>query len=380
MEFTCEKKDLQTGVSAVEKIVATRSTLPIIGYILFDAGKNNLKISANNLEIGIELGIKSKVVKDGSVLVPAKTFSGIVSKLPSQNVSFKLTEKGTMKISYDQSNFNVHTLPPDEFPVLPKVKGAKSFNIEPQLFSDMIRQTIFAVSNSEDKYVLTGVLLEFGKSEQSGDPSNFRMVATDGYRLAKRAEKVKLKEEIKGGVIVPARALSEVLRIIDLGKGEEDVTVSFSPEQISFKINNVYLVSRIIQGQFPDYKQVIPKKSSTKISTNTKTFLESAERAAVIAAGSANIVRFEIKNGKLHLFASTPDVGTVDEVLEAQIKGEIKSQIAFNIRLIIDVLKAIKSDRVVVELSENLGPGLIKEDGPGNYAYVVMPIRTQELG
>jgi len=379
MEFTCEKKDLQAGVSAVEKIVTTRSTLPIIGYILFEAKKSGLKISANNLEIGITLGIKAKVDKEGSILVPAKTLSGIVSKLPDTKVAFKLTEKGTIKISFSQSNFNVHTLPSDEFPVLPKVKEGKTFTIEPKLFAAMIKQTIFSVSSSEDKYVLTGVLLDFGKSAQGGDNSNFRMISTDGYRLAKRGEKVKTKEEVKGKVIVPAKALQEISRIIELAKDEEEeLKINFSSDQISFKYKDVFLVSRIIQGQFPDYKQVIPKKTTTKIVVDRKTFLESAERAAVIAAGSANIVRFETKNGKLRLFASTPDVGTVDEVIEAQIKGDSNTQMAFNIRLIADVLKVTETNAVNIEMSENLGPGVIKQDGATDYIYIVMPIRTQE--
>lgn len=378
MEFTCEKKDLQAGVSAVEKIVTTRSTLPIIGYILFNASKSSVKISANNLEMGIELGVNANVAKEGSILVPAKTLGGIVSKLPDTKVTFKLTEKGTIKISFGQSNFNVHTLPPDEFPVLPKVKEGKSLAVPAELFASMIRQTIFSVSLSEDKYVLTGVLLDFGKSSHAGDTSNFRMISTDGYRLAKRGEKIKMKDDVKGKVIVPAKALQEIARIIELGKGEGEVRINFSSDQISFKYNDVFLVSRIIQGQFPDYKQVMPKKSVTRISTKAKTFLESAERAAVIAAGSANIVRFETKDGNLHLFANTPDVGTVDEVLEAEIKGEAKTQIAFNVRLIIDVLKVVETDNVNIELSESLGPGVIKEDGEGSYVYIVMPIRTQE--
>lgn len=380
MEFTCERKDLQAGVSAVEKIVTTRSTLPIIGYILFEAGKSSIKISANNLEMGIELGIKSKVGKEGSVLVPAKTLSGIVSKLPDASVGFKLTEKGTIKISFDQSNFNVHTLPPDEFPVLPKVKEGKTVSVDAKLFASMVKQAIFSVSTSEDKYVLTGVLVEFGKGSMAGDTSNFRMISTDGYRLAKRGEKIKLKDDIKGKVIVPSKTLHEISRIIDLDKGEGEVKITFSSDQISFKYKDSYLVSRLIQGQFPDYKQVIPKKSATKITIGTKTLLESAERAAVIAAGSANIVRFETKNGKLHLFASTPDVGTVDEVLEAEITGDAKNQVAFNIRLITDVLKAVNSSKVRLELSENLGPGMIKEEASDNYIYIVMPIRTQEAG
>ncbi len=381
MDFLCNKKELQSGVSAVEKIVTTRSTLPIIGNILFEANKGGLQISANNLEMGIRLAIKAKINKEGAVLLPAKTLGGIVSKLPDKNVGFKLSEKGTVRISYDQSHFNVHTLPPDEFPVLPRVKEGKSFSVDPKILASMIKQTIFAVSSSEEKYLLTGVLLEVGKASQAGDQSNLRLVATDGYRLAKRGESIKLGGG-EGGIsaIVPARALQELSRLLELGRGEEELKVTVSSDQIAFKYLDIYLVSRLIQGQFPDYKQVIPKKSATRIELNSRAFLEAAERTAVIASGSANIVRFEIKADSLHLSASTPDVGTIDEVVAAEVKGEKKAQVAFNIRLIVDMLKAVESESVILELMESLGPGVIKEDEKGEYLYIVMPIRTQEGG
>jgi len=381
MEFVCDKKDLQNGVSAVERIVTTRSTLPIIGNILFEAGKQGLDISANNLEMGIKLGVKAKVNKDGAVLLPAKTLGGIVSKLPEKKVGFKLSEKGTIKISYERSHFNVHTLPPDEFPVLPKVKEGKTFSVDPKAFGSMVRQTIFSVSSSEEKYVLTGVLMEVGKGAQGGDDSNIRLVATDGYRLAKRGEKIKnLGTETSLSVIIPAKTLQELSRILEMGKGEEELKVTVSSDQISFKYKDIYLVSRVIQGQFPDYKQVIPKRGVTKVALDSGAFLEAAERTAVIAAGSANIVRFEVREESLHLSASTPDVGTIDEVIPAEIKGEKKGQVAFNIRLITDMLKSVEAEKVVLELTESLGPGTLKEDGKDDYLYVVMPIRTQEAG
>jgi DNA polymerase-3 subunit beta len=377
MEFTCEKSDLQKGVSAVERIVAARSTLPIVSYVLFQADKTGLRLSANNLDLGVELGLPAKVTKEGAILVPAKTLGGIVSRLPDTKISFKLTEKGTIIISFGQSNFNVHTLPPDEFPALPKVKDGKTFSLPTNLFASMIKQTIFSVSSSEDKHVLTGVLLDLGKG-MVGDDSSIRLVATDGYRLAKRGEKIKIKDDVKGKVIIPAKALQELFRLIELDGGEDELNIHFSGDQISFRFSDVALVSRIIQGQFPDFRQVLPKKSGNKLVMNRRVLLEAAERAGVIASGSANIVRFEIKGGKLHLFASTPDVGTIDEIVEAEIKAEVKSQIAFNIRLIVDVLKVMETEKIVLELSDNLGPGILKEDGGSDYVYVVMPIKTQE--
>jgi DNA polymerase-3 subunit beta len=319
------------------------------------------------------------VSKEGSISLPAKTLSGIVSKLPETAVSFKLAENGTMKIAYDQSQFNLHSLPPDEFPALPKVKDGKTVSVDPAVFISMVKQTIFSVSNSEEKYVLTGILLEVGRSPISGDPSNIRMVATDGYRLAKRGEKIELKGDQTLSLIVPARALSEAVKMVETGKGA-DLKITASVEQISFRYGEAYVVSRLIQGQFPDYRQVIPKKSMTKVTINTKEFLKAAERAAVIASGSANVTAFEVKSGKLYLTANTPDVGNVTEVISADIKGGDKAKASFNIRLITDVLNAIGTEKVVIEFGEGLSPGVIRPDGLTDYLYIVMPIRTQEAG
>ncbi|MFC1560235.1 DNA polymerase III subunit beta [Candidatus Margulisiibacteriota bacterium] len=377
MEFTCEKADLYQGVQSVEKIVAARSTLPIIGNILVEATKGGVKLSTNNLEIGMEVLVKAKVDKEGAALLPAKTFSGLVSKLPGTNISLKASDKGSVKIAYKQSSFNINSLKPDEFPLLPKIKEPKSIMIDAELFSEMVKQTIFAVSLSEDKYVLNGVLMEFGKSGEASDTSNIRLVATDGYRLAKRGGKISGPVTDQSSAIVPAKALIELVRAIqNQPKGE--LSISLGSDQIAFKYKNYYIVSRRIQGQFPDYRKVVPKGSESKVTVEKGAFLESAERAGVIASNSANIIRVEVKSGKMHLFASAPEVGNVNEVLDADVKGSDKSQIAFNVRLVIDALKVISSDKVMLELSGPLSAGLLRPVGGENYTYIVMPIRTAE--
>ncbi|MFA6431143.1 MAG: DNA polymerase III subunit beta [Candidatus Margulisiibacteriota bacterium] len=377
MEFSCEKKELQNGVSTVEKIVATKSTLPIISNILFEINKNEIRLSANNLEIGMQLSIGAKVDKEGSFLLPAKMLSGIVSRLPDGEVKFKVGENGKVRITYGGSHFNLHSLPADEFPSLAKVKEGKSVGVDPKELLSMIKQTIFSVSNNEEKFVLTGLLFEFGKAPSAGETSTIRVVATDGYRLAKRGGKLTSGEATQN-VIVPARALQELSKILESEEGKE-VKINFSNEQISFKFGDAFLVSRIIQGQFPDYKQVIPKKNSVKVILNTKEFLKACERAGVIASGSANVTSFELKENKLHIIANTPDVGSIEEIIGAETKGTGKVKVSFNVRLIIDALTVIDSEKVVVEMSEGLNPGVIKPDGENDYLYIIMPIRTQEV-
>lgn len=377
MEFICAKDDLANSVSIVERIVSTRSTLPIIGNILIETNKNNLKIAANNLEIGMEISVPAKIEKEGSILIPAKTFGGLVTKLPDTEIDFKVSEKGLVRIAYGQSSFSIHGLPSDEFPALPKIKEVKSFSIKSGVLAQMLKQTIFAVSNSEDKYVLNGLLVEMGKSKISGDNSNIRIVSTDGYRLAKRGEEISNIAGKEMSIIVPAKAMGEILRILDAEK-EDDVKINVSEEQISIKYKHVHLISRLIQGQFPDYKQVIPKASETKIILERGALLEACERAAVIASAAANIVRMEVKNGKLHIIASAPEVGNADEVVAAEIKGKEKTQIAFNVRLITEALKAIEVNKVEIDLSGPLSPGILKPEKGSEFLYIVMPIRTQE--
>ncbi|MFH1709617.1 MAG: DNA polymerase III subunit beta [bacterium] len=376
MEFKCDKESLYQGVQRVERIVSTRSTLPIIGNILLEASKTKLKISANNLEIGMEVFIQASIEEEGAVLVPAKIFAGIVSKLPDTEIIIKTLEKGIVKISYKQSNFNINGLSPDEFPALPKVKEGKSVMINAKLLSEMIDQTVFSVSMSEDKYVLSGVLTEFGKSHGAGDASNLRMISTDGYRLSKRASKI-AGISFESSVIVPAKALAEVGRTIQADPSGE-VEITLGGDHIAFKHKDTLIVSRLIQGQFPDYRQVIPKGSEIKINMNHKMFLSAVERAAVIASSSANIIRLEVKGGKLHVIASAPDVGNVNEAVEAEIKGGERAQVAFNVRLIIDAMKVIQEEKIVLEISGPLSPGLLRPVGGDDYTYIIMPIRVAE--
>jgi DNA polymerase-3 subunit beta len=377
MEFKCDRESLYQGVQGVERIVSTRSTLPIIGNILLEAGKSRLKISANNLEIGMEVFVKAKIDEERAVLVPAKIFSGIVAKLPDTEIIVKTLEKGIVKISYKQLNFNINGLSPDEFPALPRVKEGKTLSLNADLFSEMIEQTVFSVSMSEDKYVLSGVLMEFGKSQASGDASNLRMVSTDGYRLSKRATKTAAAISFESSVIVPAKALSEVSRVIQSDPAGE-VEITLGGDHISFKYKDTLIVSRLIQGQFPDYRQVIPKGSEIKINMDKKTFLSAIERAAVIASSSANIIKLEVKNGEMHVIASAPDVGSVNEIIEAEIKRGDRSLVAFNVRLIIDALKVMKEEKIVLELSGPLSPGLLRSVGGDDYTYIIMPIRVAE--
>jgi DNA polymerase III subunit beta len=203
------------------------------------------------------------------------------------------------------------------------------------------------------------------------------MVSTDGYRLSKRSSKAAAAINFESSAIVPAKALAEVGRVIQNDPSGE-VEITQGTDHVAFKYKDTLIVSRLIQGQFPDYKQVIPKSSEIKITMITKVFLQAVERAAVIASSSANIIRIEVKSGKLYAIASAPDVGSINEIIEAEIKGGDKAQVAFNVRLVMDALKVMKDEKIILELSGPLSPGMIKPVGGDDYTYIVMPIRVAE--
>ena len=373
MEFKCVKSDLNNAIQIVEKAVAVRSTLPIIGNILIEASSKGLKLSSNDLEIGIELYMDAEIIEEGAILAPAKTLSSIVNKLSEGEVNFRVDNRNkTILITAGRSKFNIHGLATDDFPVVHKIDKGTVITINAETLKEMVRQTIIAVSMDEVKQFLNGILLEKDKSE-------LRFIATDGFRLAKKV--TLLQNDNNDDVvsaIIPSKALQEVNRILQQLDYQGDVTITLSREQVSFTFEKLYFVSRIIQGQFPDYKQVIPKESKSKVVISRKDLLESMERASIIASSSANIIKLEMVDDKLLVTANTSRVGNVSELIDVIKEGDTIQPIAFNVRLILDVIKNIDEDSIVIGLNSPLAPGVVTPKDNKDYTYVIMPIRTAE--
>ncbi|MDR1998246.1 MAG: DNA polymerase III subunit beta [Candidatus Margulisbacteria bacterium] len=371
MEFKCVKADLHDAIQIVEKAVSLRSTLPIIGNILLEAGSGGLKLSSNDLEIGIELLLDAEVTQEGAVLAPAKTLSSIIAKLSDGEVSFQVDSGNNILINAGRSKFNIHGLATDDFPALHKLTGGEKINIEADVLREMIRQTIIAVSLDEAKQFLNGILVEKEKQE-------LRFVATDGFRLAKKVAVLSEANSAVLSIIIPSRALQEISRILQQEDYQGVVEIVVTREQISFKFKRLYFLSRLIQGQFPDYRQVIPKEQKTRIILARQDLLEAADRASIIASASANIIKLEMVEQKLLITASTSSIGNVSELVDIQKEGENMQPIAFNVRLILDVIKNIAEDSVVLTLNGSLSPGVIAPKDSKDFTYVVMPIRTPE--
>lgn len=371
MKFKCVKDDLYKAIQIVEKAVAIRSTLPIIGNILIETTEKGLKLASNDLEMGIELVIDANIAQEGAILAPAKTLSSIVSKLPAGEVSFDVENNNNIKISCGRSKFSILGLSTEEFPMLNKLDSGVILNIEANLLKEMIKQTIIAVSLDESKHILNGVLVEVSKNE-------IKFVATDGFRLAQRQSVLKDINTSSDSiaVIIPTKALQEVSRIIQQDELKEDIRIVISKEQAAFEFKTVYLITRLIQGQFPDYKQVIPKDDKAKIIISRKELLDAAERASIIASSNANIIKLEPKDDQLMISANTANIGNVQEIVDVEKTGILDFTVAFNVRLMMDVLKNIDEDNIVLILNSPSAPGVIMPKENKDYTYVLMPIRT----
>lgn len=367
MRFSSTKDNLSYGVQVVQRAVSTKNPLPILSGIMIKTKDGHLHFTATDLEMGIECSVPVSVIEDGGVVLPAKYFSEIVRKLPDIKIDIDVNrENNNTLIKYGKSEFNLLGMSPDDFPILPSIDSETTLVIKQDLFKNMIKQVGFAVSTDDNRPVFTGILMEIEESE-------IKLVATDTHRLAFRKGTTENKEtELSKTVIIPGKTLNELNRIMS---GEsEDLKISFGENQVVFEMTGVKLISRLIEGQFPNYKQVIPQGCKTKIKIQTKEFLESTERASLLAKEGSNVVKVSVKDGNMVINSNSPEIGKIEEQMAVEMEGE-EAQIAFNSKYLIDVLKNIEAEEILLELTGSLSPGIIKPAEGENYLYLILPIR-----
>ena len=370
MLFKCDAKVFSEAIQIVERGVSQRTTLPVLGNILLEVRDEELLLSSNSLDLGIQVNLPIKSGKAGKVLAPAKMLASIASKLPTGELSFDVNSNNHIRLEVGPSKFLVHGLSPADFPELIHPKQATALSFPSQMLQSMIKQTIFAVSTDESKPFLNGILFDLSGTE-------LRLVSTDGYRLALRCEAFSANAALKA--IIPSRTVNEVLKLLSSFPDEEQISVELSADLVKFKISNVDVLSRLIQGQFPDYQMVIPAQSDTKVVLSRRNFLESAERCAVVASSSNNILMVELSGDHLLFSANSPEIGDASEMVAVEVHGNTKTKIAFNVRLLLDVLKNMPEGEVQLELSKKLAPGVLRPKGfEKNYLYIIMPIKTSE--
>lgn len=370
MRFACSSKDIATAVGAASKVVNAHTTVPILSNVLLQADGEKIAVRATDLELTLEHAFPAQVSEGGSVTVPAKLFASYLSNLAAGTLEVTGTPTRA-SVKFERSNYDFHALPADEYPPLPAATRGSHFRIAAKRFREGIDATIFAASGEEARgAVLMGTLLEV-------DGNALTMVATDGYRLAKFS--TTLEDGIGGNekYIVPSRALAEVSR--NLGAGEKIAVSALGAQsnQLQMTSGDVAITVRLVDGQYPNYQQVIPSKFDRSVTANTAALIGSLRRAELVAGDRASMVKLSIANQTLIVTASSDISGNAYEELEVEQTGEDLA-IAFNARYLVEILNHVKSERVAMEFLGPLSPAAIRPSEPlegGEQLYVLMPLR-----
>lgn len=367
MKLTIAKDQLINGLQAVQNIVSTRTTLPILSNVLLKAEGNQLHLTATDLDVSISCAVEANVSKPGAFTVPAKKLFGIVRELASPEIDMEVDEKNACAIRAGASYYKINGLPAEEFPPLPQFNEKKKIVLPQEKVKGMLRKVSYAVSTDETRYVLNGIFLSLKDHKVT-------MVATDGRRLALTDEEVDVPAESQVETIVPTKAINELSRLL-AAKGE--LEIRFTENQVAFNLKaesgfTVLIISKLVEGNYPNYKQVIPSVTGERIPLVREELLQALRRAEIMTSDKSNSVKLSFTRNNLSITANTPEVGEARESLAINYKGK-DIAIAFNPAYLMDPLKALDNDEVFIELNDELSPGVIKINGP--FLYVIMPMR-----
>jgi len=374
MKVNVNQQKLAHSVNMVSRAVSPRSTLPVLSNILVKTDEGQLRLSATNLELGITCWVSARVESEGAITVPARTFTDLVSNLPSDNVSLTLDHSTqTLNVRCGTSETNIKGIDAEEFPPIPEPNLEEGVMLNVAIFKDMVQQVAFAASTDEARPVLTGVLLKL-------DGEHITMAATDGFRISIREDDISNPVSPPIEAIIPARALVELARIA--GSGDESMIMTFPPDrgQVIFHMDNLELASQLIEGSFPDYRAIIPPSSKTHTLLSTSGLLKACKQAEIIAREGTNVARLNIipdsdeaSPGTLEISAQSEQTGNSEVLVDASVDG-VPLLVAFNVRFLREVLEVIKSDNVWLETNAANTPGLLHPRGDEHYKHIIMPM------
>ena len=356
----------------VAKIINSRAQLPILANFLLLAEPGKLKLTSTNLETGISVWLSAKVEQKGKTTVPAKVFTELVATLPAGSVSLSLDGE-KLKLVCGQFRATVNGIGADEYPDVPSLKQAQAkgeIKLDKKLIREAIESVALAAGTDESRPIFTGVKIEIC-------PTGMRLAATDGYRLGVKTINQFEPKQVKKTLIVPARALLELARSLDFDGGSELILAPTDAEkQLIFSLTNLEIVTRLLEGEFPDFDKIIPQSSATKLTVGSDELRRAVKAAAVFARDSANIVRFKINHQGLTISANAPQVGENEVGVEAKAAGD-DAEIAFNSRYLLEMLAGVKAESLTLECSGPLSPGLFRLPGDDSWSHIIMPVRVQ---
>ncbi len=367
MIITCNTINLNKAIQTVQRAIVSKPSTPIFSGIHLIAANGKLEIQAMDLNMAISCTIDAEIIEDGEIVVSAKHFSELIRKLPGENITIsKNKENKTIKVSSGKSEFQLLLMNEDDYPKFPQFDANQSISIADEKIKELIKKTIFACSADESRPLFTGILVEI-------KDNIITFVGTNTHRLAIKSLPIEHTEEMS--MIIPAKVLNEISRNLN-SELPQDVNISLLYNQIMITIDNVIIVSRLIEGKFPDYKKVIPPKFALKTTVNIKELAGAVERVALFSnEGDYSIIKISVDSSEITITSSSPDVGTGREVISCATEGE-KLNVAFNSKYILDILKNLESEEAVLQMNTSLSPVCVTSPSEPDYTYIVTPVRV----
>lgn len=367
MKFFCTQRDLDYAINIVNKAISPNNTLPVLNNILVKVEGKKIYFSSTNLEIAINCSIDADVRGEGSITVPAKLITNYISLLTDEKVEVSDTDGSNLVINSSSSNTKIKCINADEFPLIPKIEKGEELIVKTDDLYNAITETVFAASLNTSRPVLSGVFLSTGGG-------NVKLVATDSYRLAEKSLKLVKKVEEEVDCIVPARTMIELSKIISKAEGKE-VKINVSKNQILFSIDGVELISRLIEGKFPDYEKIIPKEQKTNLIISVEDLSLVLKRVSLFARENNNSVKLSATNdGKLTVSSEETKVGEEKAELLVKIEGE-NNKVSLNAQYLLDVLTYINDDKISFIINDKASPAVIRPVKNEGYVYIIMPLK-----
>ena len=373
MKFKINQDHFSNGLQQVLNVVASRSTMPILSNVLIEAEEEHISLTTTNLDLGIRCRIKADVSDTGSITLPVRKLATIVKELPVNEVFLETNKSNQAKITSGGSLFKIMGIGSEEFPPLPTFENRKVFELAQDEIVNMLKSVSYAQSTDENRYILNGVYFNFADEKLT-------LVATDGRRLGLTGLELEVSEENAGSLILPAKTVAELERL--MGKGDK-VNIAFNDRQAAFEIglneagdsglvDHLYLVSKIVEGNYPNYRQVIPKETEHRVKIERELMLECVHRAALVTSDKSNSVKIKISKNLLEISGQSTEYGESHESMAIAYDGP-EVQVAFNPQFLMEPLKALTKDEVFFEFKDELSPGLFKT--LDNFICVIMPLR-----
>lgn len=363
MKFRISKEAFLDGLQKVQHVVSSRTTLPILSNVLLVAKDGRLQFTTTDLDVGITGSVEAQIEKEGATTLPAKRLVSIIRELPASEVEVSVDGKNHASIRSGPSFFKIIGLSDSEFPPLPDFEGAKVFKIPQQALRDGLKKTSYAISTDETRYVLNGIFTSFRDGKMT-------LVATDGRRLAMVDTDLEFPASHETDVIIPTKAVQELQRLL----GENgDVIVKLSDNQVSFAVGDSLLASKLIEGNYPNYRQVIPGDSNERVVISREALLETVRRVSLLSSDKSNSVKLVFSENRIEVTANSPDVGEAQESMDVIYQGPAM-QIAFNPEFLQAPLRNLDSNDIYLDLIDEMSPGVLRIEG--TFLYVLMPMRV----